>query len=113
MDECDTTECLVVAGVCAGLFILLIVWFAWRYPIRNKSGVGQKALSVFLAILFFPAYALIFAFQNPLQTNGVDQPILTLVVVLVFWPTIFFIPVLNGTADGTAKVRDSTDGEWV
>lgn len=111
---CTTTECYVITGIFVGLFLLLVTWFAWRYPIKDNNGVPQQVLSVALAILLFPIYALIYAFQNPLQTNGVDQPFLTLFLAFIFWPIIFFIPLLNGKADETAsaKVADS-NGDWV
>lgn len=104
--ECTTTECYVVIGIFLVLFYLFVIWFASRYPIRDSKNLPRQLLSVVMAFFLFPIYALIYAFQNPLQTNGVDQPFATLFVVFFIWPAVFFLPLLTGK--GEKKVLTST-----
>lgn len=72
------------------LFTLVIV-IAYKFPIIvTESKSSDRCISIFLAIIVFPAYLLILGIQQPIINHrGRTDVLLTMVIMLLFFPLYF------------------------
>ena len=74
------------------LLILLVVAIALPllFPFKVR-GYDNKYVSLLVSVLFFPAYLVIITIQNPIvDRQGNSRPFLTFLLLVLFWPGIFF-----------------------
>lgn len=98
-NKMSTFDCLPNDSTCEMSYIISIVvvviifgLLGYFYPIKDTSGVKNKALSVFLSIFIFPLYIIIFTIQFPyVDKDGNENILVSLLVLFFFWPVLFFI----------------------
>lgn len=87
---CDETCMLVVTFIMVAI-IYFILRFIWYHPIVDDDDQPMRFLSVVLAIVFFPIYCIIYSIQHPLVISDREWPLLTVLLVIFFWPIIFVL----------------------
>lgn len=117
LDFCSDTACIM--GLVFGLFVYTALFslFAWSFPlvVGGSDGKRSRGISILLAVFLTPVYAILYAYQFPIDKN---QPIVSVVIALFFWPFAFILPCFNGDTSiveaSSAKVSNSySEGQWV
>lgn len=74
----------------AWLFLAIIMSvLAYAFPFKDGQGNFRPLLSVLVAVVFFPAYIVYVAIQNPLMDYGNQNYLFTFLVLFIFWPLYF------------------------
>lgn len=101
--ETVTTTQMVLISVFSLVSAAIAIALGWYFPIMDTTGVKNKSMSVFLALFVFPIYLFVFTFQYPyVDQYGQKQPLLSFIILFLFWPAIF---VFADTNQG-ARVQD-------
>ena len=74
----------------AWLFLAIVMSvLAYAFPFKDGEGNFRPLLSVLVAVVFFPAYIVYVAIQNPLMDYGNKNYLFTFLVLFIFWPMYF------------------------
>lgn len=79
--------------------VLAVTVFAYFRPLKDLS----REMSALLSFFLFPVYLVFYGYQNPISEEG---GIATSILLLFFWPLMFFLPYRETTS---CKVTDSGD----
>lgn len=72
------------------LFLAIVMSvLAYAFPFKDGEGKFRPLLSVLIAVVFFPAYVIYLAIQNPLMDYENENYLFTFLVLLIFWPLYF------------------------
>lgn len=96
--------------ICAGIILSLLS--GYFFPIKDSNGQQNRPLSVLLAVFIFPIYLILLALQYPyVDRDNKPNVLISLLVLLIFWPAIFFITDI----DNGIKVKpvDNLEGDFV
>lgn len=103
LEECIQLECkltdnfIIWQSVGIVLVAIMIMVLAWHYPLRSlKTNKSMPNLSAFIALLLFPVYLIVVAWQNQIEMNNEPSPATTVVVTLFCWPLLFFMMPTRG-----------------
>jgi hypothetical protein len=113
---CETDECYLGISITVLLLYAVFTWFGWNYAIRIGTGDRNRALSAVLALFIPPVYAIVYAFQFPIRTTDrTTYPLFTAAIAFLFWPFVFFLPILNDDdgSDVRMNANVSENGDWV
>ena len=82
----------IISIVLFGYLFLAIIFsvLAYSYPIRSREDPEKfrTSLSMILAVVFFPAYLIILAYENPVRINSGKTSLFISIVTL---PIYFFV----------------------